>query len=49
MGLFDRKICDICGGKCGLLGGKKVKDGRLCSDCAKKAIPLLAREKEFHG
>ncbi|HHW94195.1 MAG TPA: DUF4428 domain-containing protein [Clostridiaceae bacterium] len=47
MGLFDRKICDICGGKCGLLGGKKVKDGRLCSDCAKKQSPYLPGRKNF--
>lgn len=47
MGLFDRKNCDICGGKCGLLGGKKVQDGRLCSDCAKKQSPFLPGRKNF--
>ncbi|NLA95397.1 MAG: DUF4428 domain-containing protein [Clostridiaceae bacterium] len=47
MGIFDRKNCDICGGKVGLLGGKKVKDGRLCSDCAKKQSPYLSSRKNF--
>ncbi|NLA71642.1 MAG: DUF4428 domain-containing protein [Clostridiaceae bacterium] len=47
MALFERKICDICGAKCGLLGGKKVKDGRLCSDCAKKQSPYLTSRKNF--
>ncbi len=47
MGLFDRKNCDVCGGKVGLLGGKKVKDGRLCSDCAKKQSPYLSSRKNF--
>ena len=39
MGLFDRKNCDICGGKPGLLGGKKVEDGVICGKCAKKLSP----------
>lgn len=47
MGLFDRKSCDICGGKTGLLGGKKVKDGRMCSECAKKQSPYLTSRKNF--
>ena len=36
MGLFDKKICDICGEKIGLLGNRKLDDGNLCKDCAKK-------------
>ena len=47
MGLFDKKNCDVCGVKVGLLGGKKVKDGRLCSDCAKKQSPYLSSRKNF--
>ncbi|NLB51243.1 MAG: DUF4428 domain-containing protein [Clostridiaceae bacterium] len=47
MGIFDRKVCDVCGGKAGLLGGKKVKDGRLCSECAKKQSPYLSSRKNF--
>ena len=37
--LFERKTCDICGEKCGVLGGTKLKDGRLCSKCAGKISP----------
>ena len=33
MGLFDKKICDICGEKIGLLGNRKLDDGNLCKDC----------------
>ena len=28
MGLFDKKVCDICGEKIGLLGNRKLDDGR---------------------
>ena len=27
MGLFDKKVCDICGEKIGLLGNRKLDDG----------------------
>lgn len=36
MGLFDKKYCDICGEKIGLLGNRKLEDGNLCKNCAKK-------------
>ncbi len=39
MGLFDKKVCDICGDKIGLLGNRKLEDGNLCKDCAKKLSP----------
>ena len=39
MELFDKKICDICGEKIGLLGNRKLDDGNLCKDCAKKLSP----------
>ena len=39
MGLFDKKYCDICGEKIGLLGNRKLEDGNLCKDCAKKLSP----------
>ena len=29
MGLFDKKVCDICGEKIGLLGNRKLDDVRL--------------------
>ena len=39
MGLFDKKYCDICGEKIGLLGNRKLADGNLCKDCAAKLSP----------
>lgn len=39
MGLFDKKYCDICGEKIGLLGNRKLDDGNLCKECAKKLSP----------
>ena len=45
MGLFDRifdkKICAICGGEIGLLGNRKLEDGNLCKECARKLSPYL--------
>ena len=41
MGLFDKKYCDICGEKIGLLGNRKLEDGNLCKDCAKKHSPFF--------
>ena len=41
MGLFDKKYCDVCGEKIGLLGNRKLEDGNLCKDCAKKLSPLF--------
>ena len=42
MGLFDKKYCDICGEKIGLLGNRKLEDGNLCKDCAKKLSPFFS-------
>lgn len=39
MGLFDKKNCDICGEKIGLLGNRKLEDGNLCKNCAKNLSP----------
>ena len=41
MGLFDKKFCDICGEKIGLLGNRKLEDGNMCKDCAKKLSPFF--------
>ena len=41
MGLFDKKFCDICGEKIGLLGNRKLEDGNLCKDCARKLSPFF--------
>ncbi len=42
MGLFDKKYCDICGEKIGLLGNRKLEDGNLCKKCAEKLSPLFS-------
>ena len=31
-GLFDKKICAICGGEIGLLGNRKLEDGNCGAD-----------------
>ena len=41
MGLFDRKYCDVCGEKIGLLGNRKLEDGNLCRHCAAKLSPYF--------
>ena len=40
MGLFDKKFCDICGEKIGMLGNRKLTDGNMCKDCARKLSPF---------
>lgn len=41
MGLFDKKYCDICGEKIGMLGNRKLENGNLCKNCAKKLSPFF--------
>jgi len=41
MGLFDKKLCDVCGGKIGLLGNRKLEDGNMCKDCAALLSPFM--------
>ena len=45
MGLFDKKYCDICGNKIGLLGNRKLDDGNLCKDCAAKLSPWFSERR----
>ena len=40
MGLFDKKFCDLCGQKIGLLGNRKLEDGNMCKDCAALLSPF---------
>jgi len=47
MGLFDKKFCDFCGGKIGLLGNRKLSDGNMCKECAAKISPYLVGRKEY--
>lgn len=47
MGLFDKKYCDICGDKIGLLGNRKLEDGNMCKACARKMSPWLTGRKRY--
>ena len=42
MGLFEKKTCDICGNKIGLLGNKKLEDGNMCKDCQRLLSPWFS-------
>ena len=43
MALFNKKLCDICGGSMGLIIDNKALDGNFCHDCRHKLSPF------FHG
>lgn len=45
MGLFDAKYCDVCGEKIGLLGTRKLDDGKICKNCAAKLSPFFTGRK----
>ena len=45
MGFFDRKYCDICGRKIGILGGRKLNDGEICGRCEDKLSPWFPEGK----
>ena len=45
MGFFDKKYCDVCGEKIGLLGNRKLDDGNLCKECAKKLSPWFEERR----
>ncbi len=45
MGLFDKKNCDFCGNKIGLLGNKKLEDGNMCKECASKLSPWFSERR----
>ena len=45
MGLFDKKYCDFCGNKIGLLGNKKLEDANMCKDCASKLSPWFSERR----
>lgn len=46
MGLFDKKYCDICGEKIGLLGNRKLEDGNMCKNCAALLSPWFSDRKQ---
>ena len=41
-GLFDKKVCSICGGDAGRVFTKKLDDGVLCKECAGKLSPWFS-------
>ncbi|MBR4933998.1 MAG: DUF4428 domain-containing protein [Clostridia bacterium] len=43
--LFEKKVCSVCGGEIGLLGNRKLEDGNLCKNCAKKLSPLFSERR----
>lgn len=43
--LFDKKECSVCGGEIGLLGNRKLEDGNLCKECAKKLSPWFEERR----
>ena len=43
--LFEKKYCDICGEKIGLLGNRKLVDGNLCKDCASRLSPFFTERR----
>ena len=45
MGLFDKKFCDICSKKIGLLGNRKLEDGNMCKDCAGLLSPFTSERR----
>ena len=47
MGLFDKKYCDICGEKIGVivLGSRKLEDGLICKHCAAKLSPFFSEKR----
>lgn len=45
MGFFDKKYCDVCGEKIGLLGNRKLENGNLCKNCAKKLSPFFSERR----
>ena len=45
MGLFDKKFCDFCGDKIGLLGNRKLEDGNMCKNCASKLSPWFSERR----
>ena len=45
-GLFDKKVCDLCGGEIGLLGNRKLEDGNCCKQCAAKLSPWFSDRRK---
>lgn len=46
-GLFEKKNCDFCGEKIGLLGNRKLADGNMCKECAKGMSSWVTDRKKW--
>lgn len=46
MAFFKKKNCDICGGKIGILGNRKLEDGNMCKDCAGLLSPYTTGRRK---
>lgn len=44
--LFEKKVCDFCGGEIGLLGNRKLEDGNMCKKCAGKLSPWFEDRRQ---
>ena len=44
--IFDKKLCAICGSEIGLMGNRKLADGNLCKECARKLSPFMTDRRE---
>ncbi len=45
MGLFDKKNCDICGEKIGIMGRRKLDNGNLCKkEVCRKTFTVVRGE-----
>lgn len=43
--MFGKKSCDICNGKIGVLGNRKLEDGNCCKDCVKQLSPFFSERR----
>ena len=43
--MFEKKECSICQGEIGLLGNRKLEDGNMCKECAKKLSPWFEERR----
>lgn len=41
MGLFEKELCAVCGGKISFPGSRKLEDGNLCKHCARRLSPFF--------
>ncbi|MBQ3405408.1 MAG: DUF4428 domain-containing protein [Oscillospiraceae bacterium] len=45
MGIFDKKVCSVCGRQIKLLGNRKLENGNLCKECASKLSPWFSERR----